>query len=206
MSQPDEIARVFEEAASEGREGRLQLGSRAFVGRFGVPRDPAEVAFRTTSPTRARPDERVAVELRAGHESYDFEARVRHTEGCEIVFERPAQVRRLDRRSAPRVSIVAGDGVVLVIPGRGDGALGRVIDLSAGGVALQLARPDSALGSAPFEAWLELPDGPPLVVQMRLSNQRSQAGSLTLGLEIVQITPEGRRRLSDLVDVLMGGG
>lgn len=200
LTLPDEIDRVFMDAAVDGREGVLWLNGRSHQGRFGLPGAPAEVVFRTHLPVQARADERVRIVMLTGRAHYRFEARIRAHMGCTLHLDRPHTVALMDRRQARRVDVTTTPGMGLTVGLGSDAVKWDLVDISATGLAARVPQGGATPTDRSIDAWLELPQQEPLAVTLRVRNLRQTDAAAIVGFYIADMTAQGRAILTAEVE------
>ncbi len=202
VTRPELIERLFLDACVDGLEGTARLGERTVLGRFGWPDEPARVVFRTATPARVGPEERLSIEFRSATMAFRFHTRIHRAQQRELHLVRPRRVEVLERRREPRVPVGQGfqwhcDQADLH---------GTVVDLSRSGLALLVDEPPTTPLHRSLSGWLELPGSQPLATEVRLANRRVTDDGVVVGLEVVEMTPEGRHLLGEAVLALLAAG
>lgn len=192
LTLPDEIDRVFMDAAMDGREGVLWLEGRSHQGRFGLPGAPAELVFRTHLPAQARADARVRIVMLTGRAHYRFEARLRSQQGCLLRLDRPRSVALMDRRQSPRVDVTEASGMTLTVGTGPDAARWPLVDLSATGLAARVPSGCAAPEDPTLDGFLELPGREALAVRLRVRNTRQAEAGAIVGFYLADMTAQGR--------------
>jgi hypothetical protein len=204
LNLPDEIDRVFMDAAMDGLEGVLWLHGRSHQGRFSLPGAPAEVVFRTHLPVQARPDDHVRIVMLTGRAHYRFEARLHHHEGNTLHLDRPRTVALMDRRQSPRVPVSDTPGVCLVVGTGADALRWELADMSTTGLGAIVPAGGAVPTDRSVDGFLELPDRPPLAVRLRVRNVRQTDAGAVVGFYIADMTAEGRAILEAEVTARLG--
>lgn len=204
LTMPDEIDRVFMDAAMDGREGVLWVEGCSHRGRFSLPSAPAEVVFRTHQPAQGRADNRVRVVMLTGRAHYRFEARLRSQQGCTLRLDRPRTVALLDRRQAPRVDVTEMPGMGLTMGTGPHAARWHLVDLSATGLAARVPADGAPPTGSSVDGFLELRDGEPLAVKLRVRNVRETDAGTIVGFHLADMTAQGRAILEGVIQARMG--